>query len=543
MFSLSLAASVGVACIALSLASFAHAAEPARFKNPVVAGFAPDPSVCRVGDDYYLANSSFTMLPGLPIYHSRDLVNWRLIGHALAADGRQSFLNSTTNGGVYAPTLRHHAGTFYLIVKNTTSGKNELYTTRDPAGKWENPVAIGPDWDGDIDPDLFFDADGTAYVARRIGIGDGSKADQFAWRFDPKTARVTSDKIEIWPGTREHVWPEGGHLYRVGDFYYYLLAEGGTGPDHRVTIARKPIGKGLDDASQKWEPCPHNPILFNDPKTRPEVTTTGHADLVQDARGNWWAVFLAERPRPLPLLGRETFLAPVEWKDGWPIVNGGRPITPQMTAPFPLPGDGGATPTTKPSPRDDFDGPTLGLEWNWLRTFSPETRSLTERPGHLTLHGTADGLDSKATVAWAGRRLREKSARVTTVVDFAPTADGHYAGLNLFSRDISSAELIVRRTSGKREAVVVLRGEKAAKTSDAIALPDAGPVRLEMTLRDERVTFRCSTDDGTTWQTVQDVATNDAIASPGFAGLYVGVHAVGAGATAHFDWFEVTFPQ
>ena len=548
LFATACAAALGVAAIASAAAPTTRA----TFSNPVIAGFAPDPSVCRAGDDFYLANSSFTMRPGLPIYHSRDLAHWQLIGYAAGRDAGTSFVGSTTDGGIYAPTLRYHDGTFYLIVKNTTSGHNELYATRDPAGTWSDPKAIGPDWDGDIDPDLFFDADGSAYVARRIGIGDGSKANQFAWHFDPQTARVTSDKFPIWDGTGQHVWPEGGHLYRVGDFYYYQLAEGGTGNDHRVTIARKPVGKGLDDLSQTWTPCPANPVLFNDSTKRPEISATGHADLVEDAAGHWWATFLGERKSPRPDLGRETFLAPVAWRDGWPIFNGGRPITPAMTASVSLPGK---PPTSRPSAiRDDFDASTLGLEWNWLRTIDSATFSLSESPGTLTLHGRADGLDSKSAVAWVGRRLRDKSVRVTTRLTFAPGDDAQVAGIDLFSTDASSAELIVcRAADGGREAIVRVHATRrisptttattrATTNGDAVALPAGGAIDLQIELAGGRATFRASADGGATWQDVQSMAAGDAIAAPGFAGVYVGLHAVGAGATARFDDFAYEPP-
>jgi alpha-N-arabinofuranosidase len=532
------------------------AAAPYTFQNPVICGFAPDPSVCRVGDDFYLANSSFTMRPGLPIYHSRNLIHWQLIGYAAGADLPASFVGATTNGGLYAPTLRHHAGMFYLVVKNTTSGHNELYTTENPAGEWSVPARIGPQWDGDIDPDLFFDADGTAYLARRIGTGDGSRAEQFAWHFAPKTARVTSNKFPIWNGTGKHVWPEGGHLYRVGLFYYYMLAEGGTGTNHRVTIARKPIGKGLDDLSQQWEPCPRNPILFNDPTIEPQITCTGHADLVEDASGHWWMVFLGQRPMPKPDLGRETYLAPVEWRDGWPVVNDGKPITPKMSAPFPPPGGKGSrgdvTAATRPTGviRDDFNASKPALYWNFLRVIDPATFSLTERPGWLSLHGTANDLLSKQSVAWIGRGLLDKSARISTRLEFAPQTEGQAAGINLFSRSESSAELIVRYASGRREAVVRINAARnatttpaadplpASTTSDPVALPGESPVLLEMTIANERIAFRVSGDEGKTWLIVKEVAANAAVDFPGFAGLYVAMHAGGQGTTARFDFFE-----
>jgi alpha-N-arabinofuranosidase len=524
------------------------------FENPVIAGFAPDPTICRSGDDFYLANSSFTMRPGLPIYHSRDLVRWDLIGYAAGADSGASFVGATTQGGVYAPTLRHHAGRFYLIVKNTTTGHNELYSTTDPAGQWSEPARIGPDWDGDIDPDLFFDADGAAYLARRIGIGNGARAEQFAWRFDPRTARVTSEKFPIWNGTGEHVWPEGGHLYRVGSYYYYMLAEGGTGTNHRVTIARKPVGKGLDDLSQEWEPCPRNPILFNDPAAKPAIVCTGHADLVEDAAGHWWMVFLGQRPTPAPDLGRETYLAPVEWRDGWPVVNDGKPITPKMTASFPLPAGmaGVAATVTRPSgsTRDDFTTPKLALCWNFLRVIDPATFSLAERPGWLTLHGTSNDLLSKQAVAWIGQRLLDKSARISARLNFAPAVEGQVAGINLFSRSESSAEFIVRYAGGRREAIVRINAAKTSTTkgvndrsetsttSDPVALPGESPVLLEMTIANERIVFRVSGDDGQTWSTVKDIAVKEAVDFPGFAGMYVGMHAIGQGATARFDYFE-----
>ncbi|QHC61095.1 glycoside hydrolase family 43 protein [Rathayibacter sp. VKM Ac-2760] len=284
--------------------------------QPIVPGFHPDPTICRVGDDYYLAHSSFEYFPGAPIFHSRDLVSWQQIGHVIT---RPSQFMRRTHGpsrGVYGSTLRHHDGVFRFITTNASdfdSGQL-VFTASDPAGEWSEPVSV-PRAIG-IDPDLCWDDDGTCYLTwHALDFVEGGKGILQA-PIDLATGELLEDPYPVWQGSGLPA-AEGPHLHRIGDFWYIVLAEGGTERGHCVTVARSSSVRG------PFEPSPENPILTRRSSIHP-VQNVGHADLVETVDGEWAAVYLGVRPRGSTpgyhVLGRETFLAGVAWKDGWPIV-------------------------------------------------------------------------------------------------------------------------------------------------------------------------------------------------------------------------------
>jgi len=288
--------------------------------RPIIPGFHPDPSICRVGDTYYLVCSSFEYAPGVPLYRSVDLRTWEQIGHVLDRPSQLNVTGAVASGGIFAPTLRYHDGRFWMITTNMTDGQGHLLVTaEDPAGPWSEPVrirgALG------IDPDLAWDEDGTCLLTWAAfdpaGTGGISQA-----VLDPATGQLLSNRRLLWQGTGgKH--PEGPHLYRIGDIWYLLIAEGGTERGHAVTIARSSSPSG------PFEPCPDNPLITARGTDAP-VQNTGHADLVQRADGGWAMVSLGTRPRGASpewhVLGRETFAAEVTWHDGWPRV--GEPIEP-----------------------------------------------------------------------------------------------------------------------------------------------------------------------------------------------------------------------
>lgn len=284
------------------------------YTNPVIPGFYPDPSVCRVGEDYYLVTSSFEYFPGVPIFHSRDLVHWRQLGHCLTRCSQLPLQKAGFSAGIYAPTLRYHQGRFYMVTTNVTAQQHLIVSAEDPAGEWSEPLWLTH---GAIDPSLFFDDDGTVYFTSN---GDGGIVQS---TLDLVSGQFTSPMRAIWAGTGG-AYPEAPHLYKINGAYYLMIAEGGTEYGHMETIARSASPWG------PFEPCPRNPILTHRSLAH-AIRCTGHADLVEDHLGNWWMVFLAVRPvdayPPRYHLGRETFLAPVTWDtDGWPLVNGGKPV-------------------------------------------------------------------------------------------------------------------------------------------------------------------------------------------------------------------------
>ncbi|THV26814.1 glycoside hydrolase family 43 protein [Glycomyces paridis] len=310
-------------------------------EHPIVPGFYSDPTICRVGEDYYLAHSSFEYFPGAPIFHSRDLVSWRQIGNIL--DRRSQFLrgDGRASGGIYGSTLRHHDGRFHFVTTNVGDAESgqTIVTAEDPAGPWSDPVfvreAVG------IDPDLCWDEDGECYLTWKGTVFNGEGDGIFQGRLDLETGRFKSEPYQVWQGLGLAA-SEAPHLYRVGDRWYLMLAEGGTERGHTVTVAR------ADRPEGPYEACPANPIFSHRSLAHP-VQNTGHADLVETAEGEWAAVYLAVRPLGFTpqfhVLGRETFLAGIDWVDGWPVFDEGRH---SFTAPDTSFGDEFASPALDP---------------------------------------------------------------------------------------------------------------------------------------------------------------------------------------------------
>lgn len=377
----------------------------AFFDNPVIPGFSPDPSICRVGDDYYVATSSFEYVPGVPLWHSRDLVNWRLIGHALDRPSQLALADDAPSScGVYAPTLRHHDGRFWLITTVVAGAGNVLVTAKDPAGPWSDPVPVGIPG---IDPDLVWDDEGHCWCVFSDGGIRGV-------RIDPETGELLSEPVAMWSGSGLQ-YPEGPHLYRIGDWWYLLLSEGGTERGHAMSVARARTLPG------PFEPHPDNPVLSHRSTGHP-VQNTGHGDLVQGHDGTWWMVLLGTRPRgdtpKFHGMGRETFLAPVRWEDEWPL-----PGPLELRAPAPaLP----AHPWPDEPYRDSFEAPVLAPCWVSLRRHDPDAVRLDERPGRLVLHARADGLH-KPGALFVGRRQRDPDCSARTRVEVGEGDSGGIA--------------------------------------------------------------------------------------------------------------------
>ena len=492
-----------------------------KYNNPIIPGFYPDPSICRVGEDYYLVTSSFEYFPGVPVFHSRDLVNWRQIGHCLTRESQLDLHKARSSGGIYAPTIRHHNGKFYMVTTNVSRWTNFIVSTEDPGGEWSDPVTF--DGHG-IDPSLLFDDDGKVYLTSCSNVQN---------ELDVETGELLTEPRSVWEGSGGR-YPEGPHLYKIDGTYYLMIAEGGTEYTHMETIAR---------SSSPWgpfTPCPHNPILTHRSLLNP-IQATGHADMIQAHDGSWWMVFLAFRmvgEKQYHHLGRETFLAPVSWtEDGWPVVNGTGSVALEMAADClpPHPWD--------PEPRrDDFDSQELRLCWNFLRNPYEADWSLTDRPGWLRLNGSAVTLDDKDSPAFVGRRQQHFTCRATALLEFDSKQDGDEAGLTAIMNNSHHYEIAVTRLSGKRRIILRRRiGTLAAVVADQ-PLPD-GPVTLHISADPDEYTFRCAAGDaemtdlgkGETRYLSSEVAG-------GFTGVYLGMYAVGsggsAGGPADFDWFE-----
>jgi beta-xylosidase len=376
--------------------------------NPLIPGFNPDPSIVKVGADYYLATSTFEYLPGIPVYHSADLVNWARIGHVVDREGQLDSGDVPTLGGAWAPTIRFHDGLFYVAVTDAMARGTLVFTAKDPAGPWSDGLAI----EGaiGIDQDLAWDDDGTAYMTYSgLDTVTGNIHEHggiLQVRVDLEAGKALEEPRSVWSGTGL-MFPEAPHLYRRGNYWYLMIAEGGTERGHSVSIAR-----GTSPAGP-FESNPANPILSARSTDRP-IQNTGHGDLVETPDGGWAMVLLGMRPkgmtRAFSALGRETFITRVTWEDGWPVAE---PVILN-------PREGGT------AFADEFADAELDGGWIAVRRFPGAFASTEKVPGRLTLTGDGTSLDD-ARPAFLGRRQQSQVETIAALVDAGENSSGGLA--------------------------------------------------------------------------------------------------------------------
>lgn len=412
-----------------------------KYRNPIISGYHPDPSICRVGEDYYIVNSSFEYFPGVPIYHSKNLINWELIGYCLSEKGKLPLHKCRPSGGIYAPTLRYHDGYFFMITTNVSHGGNFIVYTKDITGEWSEPKWI--DHEG-IDPSLFFDEDGKVYFTS-TGVDEEGEQGIYMFELNPFTGERLSESICISNGCGGR-YPEGPHLYKWFGKYYLMLAEGGTEYGHMETMQRS------DHPYGPYESCPHNPILSHKDDMKSEICCTGHADITQDHNGNWWLVCLGvrtcsnkKRSVLLHNIGRETFLSPVVWsEDGWPVIGEHGLISLEMDGM--LPGD------PKPVCRDftdDFKGESLKLDYNFLRNSHSENYILNSDAGELVLNGTEVTLNEADSPTWIGVRQKGFETITTVKMKVLAETEAMRAGITAFYNDCYHYELYLSKQQDK----------------------------------------------------------------------------------------------
>ena len=501
-----------------------------RYENPVLPGLHPDPSICRVGETFYLATSSFEYFPGIPLYRSTNLVDWEPIGHALTRESQILLEGADSSGGIFAPTLRHHDGTFYLASTNVSADGNFVVTASDPAGEWSDPVwvdapGIDPDlfWDG-VEPGSDGDSDDTCYFTY---FSDDPERGIEQAEFDPDTGELGPART-IWSGS-EDPFAEAPHIYERDGWYYLVVAEGGTHTGHMVVVAR------ADDPTGPYEPYPDNPILTQRSDARSEIKGTGHADLVTDDAGNWWLVCLGFRQvGAFPSchhLGRETCLVPVTWEDGWPVVADCDVSTPAMDAP--LPGERQDSTTSIHYTDTEFaDG--FGAEWNFRR--NPERDRYDTDTDGLVLWGGPERLDEPGAT-FVGRRQTAFDCQARARFTFDP--DSHEeAGLAVFLDEAHHYQVGITRDKGERTALARLR------IGDATQVVGSTPVGETTTLQvragEESTADYQFLADGDELGTASARYVSSEVAS-GFTGVYLGLYATGRGEAAstpaHVDRF------
>jgi xylan 1,4-beta-xylosidase len=531
----------------------------ATISNPILKGFNPDPSIIRVGEDYYVATSTFEWFPGVQIHHSRDLVNWRLLSRPLTRPSQLNMLGAPDSCGVWAPCLTHADGKFWLIYtdvkrygRTTTGGAsgaslrdfhNYLVTADDIEGPWSDPVFLNS---SGFDPSLFHDDDGRKWLLNQLWDhrpGRNRFAGIVAQQYDPAAQALVGERVNIFPGTALGL-TEAPHLYKHGGWYYLITAEGGTGFGHAVTMARSRMLEG------PYELHPDGSVLTARDRPHAALQRAGHADLVETPDGTTWMAYLCGRPlanRGRCVLGRETAIQPMTWgDDGWLRTRDGSG-DPELNPPSP-----GLPPHPFPAAPawEDFDGPELPIDFQWLRSPYPEDLfSLTARPGWLRLHGR-ETMGSQYRQALVARRQQAFCYSARTVLDFAPEHYQQAAGLVCYYGASKFHYLFISRDGEHGRHLQVMSALPDSPQADAftapIPLPDDGLVHLRVEVDFERLRFAFSLD-GQAWTWLPQVfdasiLSDEATApgAPNFTGAFVGMACQDLSGTARpadFDGF------
>jgi xylan 1,4-beta-xylosidase len=513
-------------------AIFAQKPAQGQFQNPIIAGFYPDPSITRAGDDYYLVTSSFSYSPGVPIFHSKDLINWKSLGHVLVTPKQLPLYKQQTSRGIYAPTIRYHDGTFYVITTLVDVRGNFIVTAKNPAGPWSDPILL-PEVGG-IDPDIFFDDDGRVYITHNdapIGepLYEGHRA-IWLWEFDLKTNKIIkeSGRLIVNGGTdlaKKPIWIEAPHIYKINGWYYLLCAEGGTGYEHSQVAFR------TKDLTKPFEPYTGNPILTQrdlDINRPNPITTAGHADLIQTKEGEWWAVFLATRAydKTAYNTGRETFLLPVSWKNEWPIIlEQGKEIPYQTNAPKITPTTKDAEPTTGNFIwQDNFSGKQLQHQWVSLRT--ADSPFYTLKNNRIQLHALNVGLDELEQPAFLGRRQQHTRFSASTQLD--TPAEKTSAGIVALQSETAHYYFGAATINGKTQLFIEQTNKGAPKIIHTVSPADIGK-RLTFVIEGDagKISFYYLNKSGNK-KTVLENADAKILSTEvagGFVGTLLGIHA------------------
>lgn len=461
----------------ISSASFA---QEASFINPIIPGGHPDPSICKVGDTFYIVNSSFEYFPGLPIHKSKDLINWELIGYGLHREdqciGEVNLVDVQSDGGIHAPTIRYHNGTFYIITTNvfhhqdtkTTDFVNFIITAKDPAGPWSEPHVL--EGAPGIDPDIFFDKDGKVwYVGTHSPENPNFPGEGEIWlqEIDLNTWKLAGDRTFLWRGACGGVWAEGPHMYKKDGRYYLMIAEGGTSYNHAMMIAVS------DDIKGPYIPNDRNPILTTRNLSYDNwVHSTGHADLIELEDGRWYMVALGIRGDEARSsnMGRETFLVEVQWerepfdwkeiKYEWPVVapNSGR-VERLNQVPFKE-----SSQKRNTTFIDNFDNDQLDLAWNFRRVPLKDMYTLDAQKGSLRLMTVSNIISERGQAALMGFRQTESDFEYEVKMNFDPTKNASEAGLVIIQKDNNYMSLTIQK-KGKEHWLQLKLAEPGQETS------------------------------------------------------------------------------
>ena len=552
-----LVVAIGVVC-AVNVSASSSSSVSETFTNPIIPGGYPDPSICRIGEDFYIANSSFEYFPGLPIHHSRDLVNWELIGHGLhrrdQVNGAVNLVDVQSDGGIHAPSLRCKNGKYYLITTNVYSPKssgeptqmvNFVITADSPKGPWSEPNVIkgAPG----IDPDLFFDDDGSVWYLGNHAPSDAAypgEGEIWLQRLDPETWKLVGERHFLWRGAlKRAIWAEGPHLYKQDGRYYLLVAEGGTSFNHAVTITVS------DKLTGPYEGNERNPILTSRHLSYDNwVNSTGHADLVELEDGRWYMVALGIRndEKRRSNMGRETHLIPVEWerepywwkekKYLWPVA---APKTGRVERETLLPFSG-ANQEARSAFTDHFTSPELGVEWTFRRMPAAGAYSLSARPGHLRLFTQQTVPSARERVAQLGIKQTETAFQFTAHIEFEASQSGTEAGISLFQKDDHYLNATVKQSGDQYVLNVTLANRGEPEVLATQTLPGySGELewRIDSAAGTYSISYKLQTDSE--WSLLHQL-TSKLLLSQYYTGAHIGFYTSSNGAETNdfmdIDW-------
>nr|WP_320021139.1 glycoside hydrolase family 43 protein [uncultured Draconibacterium sp.] len=518
-----------------------------EFYNPILQGCYPDPAITRKGDDYYLVCSSFAMFPGVPIFHSKDLVNWTDLGGVL--DNPETFdtHDCGISAGVYAPgiTYNPYNDTFYMITTAFTGGLNNIIVkTKDPKKGWGDPIKLAF---GGIDPSIFFDDDGKAYIVhndapeRGKELYNGHRVIK-VWEYDVEKDQVIegTDKVIVNGGVdlaKKPIWIEAPHLYKKDGKYYLMCAEGGTGGWHSEVIFKS------DSPTGPFIPAPSNPILTQRhfPKEREnKVDWAGHADVVEGPNGQWYGVFLAVRPNEEQRVntGRETFILPVDWSGEFPVfVNGLVPMEPKLDMPKGVEnktGKDGFFPNGNFTYEEDFSSKDLDKRWIGLR--GPREAFIEKAKDGVKINPfEANVKEVKPTSTLFYRQMHNTFSYAATL-DYKPESEKDLAGIVALQSE--NANYVFGITKKGDDYILVLqrnfkqrfRREMDSKVIASTKIDISKPVRLQVSAKGDKYEFAYAVD-GADFETLGGTVSGDILSTDvagGFTGCLLGLYATSA---------------
>ena len=529
------------------------------FTNPIIKGGYPDPSICKVGDTFYLVNSSFEYFPGLPIHKSKDLINWELIGYGLHRESQASstvnLVDVQSNGGIHAPTIRYNKGVYYIISTNVyfdaekkkADMVNFIITADNPAGPWSDPIHV--EGAPGIDPDLFFDDNGRVwYVGNQAPENPSFDGEGEIWlqELDLNEYSLIGERHLLWRGACGGVWAEGPHMYKKDGKYYLIIAEGGTSFNHAVMVAMS------ENIEGPYISNPRNPILTSRHLSYDNwVNSTGHGDIIELDDGRYYMVLLGIRNEINrgSNMGRETFIAPLSWerepfewkenKDLWPVVS---PISGKIEKVNKVIFENSVQENSN-NFRDDFNAKNLNLKWNFRRIPLEDIYSLSKRAGYLRMYCNQNIIKERSRAALMGFKQKETDFEYFINMNFNPEKDKAEAGVSIFQKDDNYINFTVFKNEEKIFIkMYAFQNDKIISISEQEIADYKGKIKLKISSEEDEYKFFYSTR-GFRYRLFSKIK-NDIVKSEGYTGAHIGLYATSNGDKsndyADFDYIDYT---